>query len=38
MKAAGPINRPEVAPFDFSKPAFPDISRWRASASSRGTR
>ncbi len=24
-KAAGPINRPEVAPFDFTKPAFPDI-------------
>jgi ABC-type branched-subunit amino acid transport system substrate-binding protein len=26
MKAAGPINRPEVAPFDFSKTAFPEIS------------
>jgi ABC-type branched-subunit amino acid transport system substrate-binding protein len=26
MKNAGPINRPEVAPFDFSKYAFPDIS------------
>jgi ABC-type branched-subunit amino acid transport system substrate-binding protein len=25
MKNAGPINRPEVAPFDFSKIAFPDI-------------
>lgn len=25
MKNAGPIDRPEVAPFDFSKPAFPDI-------------
>jgi len=25
MKTAGPIDRPEVAPFDFSKPAFPDI-------------
>ena len=26
MKTAGPINRPEVAPFDFSKTAFPEIS------------
>jgi ABC-type branched-subunit amino acid transport system substrate-binding protein len=26
MKTAGPIDRPEVAPFDFSKPAFPEIS------------
>ncbi len=25
MKSAGPVNRPEVAPFDFSKPALPDI-------------
>jgi ABC-type branched-subunit amino acid transport system substrate-binding protein len=25
MKNAGPINRPEVAPFDFSKFAFPDV-------------
>ena len=25
MKNAGPINRPEVAPFDFSKVAFPDV-------------
>jgi branched-chain amino acid transport system substrate-binding protein len=25
MKHAGPINRPEVAPFDFSRFAFPDI-------------
>ena len=25
MKNAGPINRPEVAPFDFSKIAFPEI-------------
>lgn len=25
MKNAGPIDRPEVAPFDFSKFAFPDI-------------
>jgi branched-chain amino acid transport system substrate-binding protein len=25
MKSAGPIDRPEAAPFDFSKPAFPDI-------------
>jgi hypothetical protein len=25
MKNAGPINRPEVAPFNFSKYAFPDI-------------
>jgi hypothetical protein len=25
MKNAGPINRPEVAPFDFSKIAFPDV-------------
>jgi len=26
MKNAGPIDRPEVAPFDFDKLAFPDIS------------
>ena len=26
MKNAGPVNRPEVAPFDFSHVAFPDIS------------
>ena len=25
MKNAGPIDRPEVAPFDFSKTAFPDV-------------
>jgi len=25
MKNAGPINRPEVAPFDFGKIAFPDV-------------
>jgi ABC-type branched-subunit amino acid transport system substrate-binding protein len=25
MKNAGPIDRPEVAPFDFSKIAFPDV-------------
>jgi len=25
MKNSGPIDRPEVAPFDFAKPAFPDI-------------
>jgi branched-chain amino acid transport system substrate-binding protein len=25
MKNAGPIDRPEVAPFDFSKFAFPDV-------------
>ncbi|HKE76819.1 MAG TPA: ABC transporter substrate-binding protein [Acidimicrobiales bacterium] len=25
MKDAGPVDRPEIAPFDFSKPAFPDI-------------
>jgi ABC-type branched-subunit amino acid transport system substrate-binding protein len=25
MKNAGPVNRPEVAPFDFSKIAFPDV-------------
>jgi ABC-type branched-subunit amino acid transport system substrate-binding protein len=25
MKSAGPIDRPEVAPFDFSKFAFPDV-------------
>jgi ABC-type branched-subunit amino acid transport system substrate-binding protein len=25
MANAGPINRPEVAPFDFTKTAFPDI-------------
>ena len=25
MKKAGPIDRPEVAPFDFSKFAFPDV-------------
>jgi hypothetical protein len=25
MKNAGPINRPEVAPFDFNKIAFPDV-------------
>jgi ABC-type branched-subunit amino acid transport system substrate-binding protein len=25
MKNAGPINRPEVAPFNFSKFAFPDV-------------
>ena len=25
MKDAGPIDRPEVAPFDFSKIAFPDV-------------
>jgi ABC-type branched-subunit amino acid transport system substrate-binding protein len=26
METAGPIDRPEVAPFDFSKHAFPEIS------------
>ncbi len=26
MAKAGPINRPEIAPFDFTKTAFPDIS------------
>jgi ABC-type branched-subunit amino acid transport system substrate-binding protein len=26
MKNAGPIDRPEVAPFDFSKIAFPDVT------------
>jgi ABC-type branched-subunit amino acid transport system substrate-binding protein len=26
MKNAGPIDRPEAAPFDFSKIAFPDVS------------
>jgi hypothetical protein len=25
MKQAGPINRPEAAPFNFSKLAFPDV-------------
>jgi ABC-type branched-subunit amino acid transport system substrate-binding protein len=25
MKNAGPVDRPEVAPFDFTKPAFTDI-------------
>jgi hypothetical protein len=25
MAKAGPINRPEIAPFDFTAPAFPDI-------------
>ena len=25
MKNAGPIDRPEEAPFDFSKIAFPDV-------------
>jgi hypothetical protein len=25
MKNAGPIDRPEVAPFDFTKTAFPDV-------------
>jgi ABC-type branched-subunit amino acid transport system substrate-binding protein len=26
MAKAGPINRPEIAPFDFTAPAFPDIA------------
>jgi len=26
MAKAGPINRPEIAPFDFTTPVFPDIS------------
>ena len=26
MAKAGPINRPEIAPFDFTAQAFPDIA------------
>ena len=33
MAKAGPINRPEIAPFDFTATAFPDIASLSRSAS-----